>query len=75
MSKPIRQVKAGLNGGRGRTEHPGVPLTPAELAAALDAAGIGAEAGVWTAADARQLVRAALAIWSGQDRGRPGRAG
>lgn len=41
----IARVKACINGGRGRDDHPGVPLTPAELAASAAAAvAAGAEA-------------------------------
>lgn len=41
----IKRVKACVNGGRGRDQHPGVPVTPAELAAeAASAAASGAEA-------------------------------
>jgi uncharacterized protein (DUF849 family) len=45
MSGEIRLIKACLNGGRGRAEHPAVPVTPLELArAAADAVAAGAEA-------------------------------
>nr|WP_027141294.1 3-keto-5-aminohexanoate cleavage protein [Pseudofrankia saprophytica] len=41
----IRRIKACLNGGRGRSEHAAVPVTPTELAvAAAGAAAAGAEA-------------------------------
>ena len=41
----IRRIKACLNGGRTRDEHPAVPITPAELAhAAAQAVAAGAEA-------------------------------
>ncbi|WP_433717353.1 3-keto-5-aminohexanoate cleavage protein [Actinoplanes sp. CA-051413] len=41
----IRRIKACLNGGRARGEHPAVPVTPAELAvAAAQAVAAGAEA-------------------------------
>jgi uncharacterized protein (DUF849 family) len=41
----IRRIKACLNGGRTRDEHPAVPVTPAELArAAAAAVAAGAEA-------------------------------
>jgi uncharacterized protein (DUF849 family) len=41
----IRRIKACLNGGRGRSEHPAVPVTPRELAAATaGAVAAGAEA-------------------------------
>jgi uncharacterized protein (DUF849 family) len=41
----IERIKVCLNGGRGRDEHPAVPVTPAELAAAaVRAVGVGAEA-------------------------------
>lgn len=41
----IRRIKACLNGGRSRGEHPAVPVTPAELAvAAAQAVAAGAEA-------------------------------
>lgn len=45
MSGGIERIKACLNGGRRREDHPAVPLTPAELAAAAAAAvAAGAEA-------------------------------
>ena len=45
MSDRIKRIKACLNGKRGRDEHPGVPVTPAELAASAAAAvAAGAEA-------------------------------
>jgi uncharacterized protein (DUF849 family) len=45
MGLPIERMKACLNGGRSRDDHPAVPLSPAELAASAAAAvGAGAEA-------------------------------
>ena len=45
MTGQIARLKACINGGRGRDGHPGVPLTPAELAASAAAAvAAGAEA-------------------------------
>lgn len=45
MTKRIERIKACLNGRRGRVEHPAVPITPAELAAAaVGAVAAGAEA-------------------------------
>ena len=45
MAERIERIKACLNGGRGRDEHPAVPVTPAELAAeAAAAVSAGAEA-------------------------------
>jgi uncharacterized protein (DUF849 family) len=45
MEQRIERIKACLNGGRTRDEHPGVPVTPAEVAVAAAAAvGAGAEA-------------------------------
>jgi uncharacterized protein (DUF849 family) len=45
VSDRIKRIKACLNGKRGRDEHPGVPVTPAELAASAAAAvAAGAEA-------------------------------
>jgi uncharacterized protein (DUF849 family) len=45
VSDRIKRIKACLNGGRGRDEHPGVPVTPAELAVSAAAAvAAGAEA-------------------------------
>jgi uncharacterized protein (DUF849 family) len=45
MADRIERIKACLNGGRRRAEHPGVPITPAELAReAADAVAEGAEA-------------------------------
>src|ERR1700729_988179 len=43
--QPIQRMKACLNGRRGRDEHPAVPVTPAQLAAAAaGAVAAGAEA-------------------------------
>jgi uncharacterized protein (DUF849 family) len=45
MAERIERIKACLNGGRSRAEHPGVPVTPAELAAeAAASVSAGAEA-------------------------------
>jgi uncharacterized protein (DUF849 family) len=45
VTASIERVKACLNGGRGRNEHPAVPVTPAQLAAEASAAiAAGAEA-------------------------------
>lgn len=45
VGTPIERMKVCLNGGRGRADHPAVPLTPAELAASAAAAvAAGAEA-------------------------------
>ena len=45
MTDRLQQVKACLNGGRSKAEHPAVPVTPAELAAeAAAAVKAGAEA-------------------------------
>jgi len=45
MTDRLERVKACLNGGRSKADHPAVPVTPAELAAAAAAAvGAGAEA-------------------------------
>ncbi len=45
MDKGITRIKACLNGRRGRDEHPGVPVTPADMAReAAAAAAAGAEA-------------------------------
>ena len=45
MGTRVERLKVCLNGGRGREDHPAVPLTPAELAAAAAAAvDVGAEA-------------------------------
>jgi uncharacterized protein (DUF849 family) len=45
MLDQIARMKACLNGGRSRTDHPAVPVTPAELAAsAAEAVAAGAEA-------------------------------
>lgn len=45
MDTQIRRLKACLNGGRGRDEHPAVPVSPAELArSAAGAVAAGAEA-------------------------------
>jgi uncharacterized protein (DUF849 family) len=38
MTDRIERMKACLNGQRGRREHPGVPMTPAELARSAAAA-------------------------------------
>jgi len=58
----IRRVKACLNGQRDRADHPGVPVTPPQLAAAAaDAVAVGAEA-VHVhprGSDGRQSLRAA----------------
>ncbi len=45
MSGEIKRIKACLNGGRARAEHPAVPITPSELAReAAEAVAMGAEA-------------------------------
>lgn len=62
MADRIRRIKACLNGQRDRADHPGVPVTPAQLAAAAaGAVAVGAEA-VHVhprASDGRQSLRAA----------------
>jgi uncharacterized protein (DUF849 family) len=62
MSDPVVRMKACLNGRRSRTDHPAVPVTPAELAAsAAEAVAAGAEAvHLHTrGADGRESLRAA----------------
>jgi len=51
VSTRIERMKVCLNGGRGRADHPAVPLTPAELAASAVAGNA-------------ELVRLALQIWT-----------
>jgi uncharacterized protein (DUF849 family) len=62
VNTPIARLKACLNGGRSREDHPAVPLTPAELAASAAAvADAGAEAVHLhpRGADGRESLRAA----------------
>jgi uncharacterized protein (DUF849 family) len=79
MMARIERVKACLNGGRGRDEHPAVPVTAAQLAAEASAAvaagadaihlhpgvPVGVTTGLWITGDDVAARRAAVTGWSG----------
>jgi uncharacterized protein (DUF849 family) len=62
MAERIERIKACLNGRRSRDEHPGVPVTPAELAAeAAASVPAGAEA---VHLHRAELMRLARQMWT-----------
>jgi len=71
MTDRLERVKACLNGGRSKADHPAVPVTPAELAAEA-AAAVGPEPGRCTSIRAdgdavsgnAELTSLALAAWT-----------